>query len=101
MCLTKKVLQAADRSFNEQDFQKTGKHPALDGAHTHVLPSLPVRDPNRPHVFLSFASGKTDLGKPVSCNAQQDVMTLSAACFVPKDNLPTELKVRYSGMLVV
>jgi len=47
-----------------QTFQKTGKHPALEGRDAHVLPTLPVRDPNRPHVFLSFASGKADLGRP-------------------------------------
>ena len=46
-----------------QSFQKTGRHPALEGRDQHVLPTLPVRDPNRPHVFFSFASGKTELGE--------------------------------------
>ena len=49
-----------------QRFKKTGRHPALEGAADHVLPALPVRDPNRPHVFLSFRSGKADLGETCS-----------------------------------
>ena len=47
-----------------QIFKKTGNHPALlEATYSHVLPTLPVRDPNRPHVFFSFSSGKTDLGE--------------------------------------
>lgn len=38
-------------------------HPALESNYSHILPTLPVRDQNRPHAFLSFSSGRTDLGE--------------------------------------
>jgi len=59
----KKGPSLKDLKKEMETFQKTGKHPALEGRDAHVLPTLPVRDPNRPHVFLSFASGKADLGR--------------------------------------
>lgn len=59
----KKGPSLKDLKKEMETFQKTGKHPALDGRDQHVLPTLPVRDPNRPHVFFAFSSGKADLGR--------------------------------------
>lgn len=53
-----------ERKKEMEYYLKTGLHPTQDtSSRQPAIPTLPDRDPHRPHVFMEFRIGTNTLGK--------------------------------------